>query len=92
MSEHSIEQHLVRQVSARGAWCVKGENTVGFPDRIVLASHGRVAFVELKAPGGRFRSVQRRVCHGLKALGFRVEVLYSNEDVDAFVEDFFGGV
>ncbi len=90
MSEHSIEQRLVRACRRHGAWCVKGENTVGFPDRIVLASHGRIVFIELKGSSGRFRSVQRRVCHGLKALGFRVEVLWSNEEVDAFVEDFFG--
>ncbi len=92
MSEHAIEQHLVRQISARGAWCVKGENTVGFPDRILLASHGRVAFVELKTPGGQNSVVQKRVQRALRSLGFRVEVLWSREEVDEFLEDFFGGI
>ena len=91
MSERSIEQYLVRRVRANGAWCIKGENVVGFPDRIVMASHARIAFVELKdGNSGRFKSIQRRVCHSLRSMGFRVEVLWSKEDVDAFIEDFFG--
>lgn len=89
-SERSIESRLTRAARARGAICLKGENAPGFPDRVLLAAHDRVAFIETKAPGGRLSEAQKRWHRALRALGFRVEVLWSAEEVDAFVEEFLG--
>jgi hypothetical protein len=44
----------------------------GFPDLVLLAPGGRVAFVEVKAPGGRLSDRQRE-CHAMLArLGHNV--------------------
>jgi hypothetical protein len=77
MCERDIEQHLVTAVKAAGGWCPKfispGAN--GMPDRIVLMPGGRIAFVEVKAPGKKPRKLQIRRHVRLRHLGFQVFVL-----------------
>lgn len=87
----SVETRLVSGVEERGGWCPKSEKIcAGFPDRVVLASHARIVFVETKAPDGKLAPLQARVHKALRALGFRVEVIWSPAEVDAFLEEFFG--
>jgi hypothetical protein len=62
----------------------------GPPDRILLGSGGRVVFVELKTKGGRLFKWQKRNHKKLRALGFRVEVLWTKEQVRAFVPSLVG--
>lgn len=52
---------------------------------------GRIFFVELKAPTGRLSAVQEVVHHRLSSLGFTVVVLYSIDEVDAWVAQIVGG-
>lgn len=61
MNEHHIEQALKHGVEAAGGICWKlvSPGTNGVPDRICIM-HGRVVFVELKAPGRQPRSIQAR--------------------------------
>ena len=47
----------------------------GMPDRIVLLPKGRLAFVEVKAPGEKPRPLQLARHRLLRALGFQVYVL-----------------
>ena len=56
MREKTIEQKLVRMVLHRGGICPKfiSPGYDGVPDRIVLFPGGRIAFVEVKAPGKTF--------------------------------------
>ena len=60
MREKYIEQKLVSEVKKRGGICLKLASTGldGIPDRLVLMSKGRVAFVELKAPKQKPRKLQ----------------------------------
>jgi len=44
----------------------------GVPDRLVLFPGGKVAFVELKAPGKKMRPLQVRRAGQLRMLGFQV--------------------
>jgi hypothetical protein len=44
----------------------------GVPDRLVLLPNGKMAFVELKAPGKKMRSLQIKRKRQLEALGFSV--------------------
>lgn len=71
MRERDIEQILVREVKNLGGRAYKfvspGNN--GVPDRIVVFADGRVAFVELKAKGGRPTKQQLIQMRRLRDLG-----------------------
>lgn len=92
MLESAVERALVKGARARAAWAVKmtPAGHAGFPDRIILAPDGRVAFVELKRPGGRVRPLQEATIRRLRALGFRVEVLDRPGQVRAFLNEWLG--
>lgn len=86
--ERDIEDRLVRTLTERGHLCLK-LHTPGFagvPDRLCLLQGGRVAFVELKAPGCKPEPHQRRRIALLRELGFLVEVLDTLAGVEHFVE------
>ena len=77
MLEKKIEQKLVKAVKKEGGLCLKfvSPGMDGMPDRIVLMPGGRIAFVEVKAPGKKPRPLQLRRHEQLRELGFRVSVL-----------------
>ncbi len=77
MREKQIEQKLVHAVKDLGGICSKlvCPGMDGMPDRIVLLPHGRIGFVEVKAPGKRPRPLQLSRHRLLRRLGFRVYVL-----------------
>ena len=53
MREKIIEEKLTKTVKQNGGVCWKftSPGMAGVPDRIVLMPGGRIAFVEVKAPG-----------------------------------------
>lgn len=61
MRESIVEKKFAAEVKKRGGLAVKfvspGFN--GVPDRLVLFPGGRMAFVELKAPGETMRPLQQ---------------------------------
>ena len=75
--EKEIEQKLVTEVKKMRGICPKwvSPGLNGVPDRIVLLPDGKIAFVELKAPGKKPRALQRRRHAELRHLGFQVYVL-----------------
>jgi hypothetical protein len=74
MLEKSIEQKLKTAARNMGGLALKfvSPGTDGVPDRIVLLPGGRVAFIELKAPGKPLRPLQVKRKRQLEALGFQV--------------------
>jgi len=85
--EKRIETKLVEGVESAGGLCIKFPPLFfrGFPDRIVLMPKGRITFVEVKRPGEGPTNIQLKVHRKLKALGFRVEVIATHEDVEGFL-------
>ena len=83
MAEKQIEQRLVTAVREAGGWCPKfiSPGTNGMPDRIVLMPGGRIAFVEVKAPGQKPRKLQIRRHLRLRYLGFQVFVLDDPDEI-----------
>ena len=77
MREKTIEKKLVDEVRKRGGIAPKlvSPGFAGMPDRIVLLPEGRMAFVEVKAPGKAPRPLQESRHRLLRMLGFRVYVL-----------------
>lgn len=74
MRESVVERKFVTEVKKRGGLAAKfvSPGLDGVPDRLVLFPGGKVAFVELKAPGEKMRPLQVRRAKQLTALGFPV--------------------
>jgi hypothetical protein len=62
----------------------------GVPDRIVLLPHGRIVFIELKAPGKKLRAMQEYRAKELRALGFDVRVIDSIDKIKLFISEVIG--
>ena len=89
MLESKIEKRLKRQVEKIGGLALKftSPGMAGVPDRLVLLPKGRIAFVELKAPGKILRPLQLKRKEQLEALGFKVYVIDSYKKIDEFIEE-----
>ena len=77
MRERELERKLVQAVKATDGICPKfvSPGFDGMPDRIVLLHHGKLAFVEVKRPGQKARSLQAARHKLLRQLGFQVFLL-----------------
>ena len=60
------------------------------PDRMVLMPEGRIAFVEVKAPGEKPRPLQLARHRLLRRLGFRVYVLDSEKQITRIIDEIGG--
>ena len=83
LRERDIERRLVSEARERGGMAVKlvSPGIDGLPDRLVLMPDGKMAFVELKAPGRKPRPVQRVRIRQLVAMGYGVYVIDSVDHI-----------
>lgn len=89
MEEKKIESKLVKAVKHSGGMCLKfvSPSFAGVPDRIVLLSGGRIAFVETKATGKDMRPLQRKRKWQLEKLGFKVYCLDNEEKIEEILNE-----
>ncbi|MEY8762499.1 MULTISPECIES: VRR-NUC domain-containing protein [Clostridium] len=89
MLESKIENKLKIEVKKRGGMALKfvSPGLAGVPDRIVLMPKGKVAFVELKAPGKKMRVLQLKRKKQLETLGFKVYLIDSFKAVNDFIQE-----
>ena len=92
MRERDIERKLVERVKKEGGMCLKltSPGNSGVPDRLCLLPGGGIAFIELKAPGKKPRPLQVRQIQKIRELGFRVEVVDSEEGIQGLMEGLNG--
>jgi hypothetical protein len=86
--EAKAEAHLVESVKLIGGMCPKfiDPSRRGAPDRMVMLPGMPVYFVEMKKEKvGKLSGWQSRYHDDLRALGHKVWVLWSKEDVDEFL-------
>lgn len=92
MLESVIESRLRQEAKKRGGMALKfvspGMN--GVPDRIVLMPGGKMAFVELKAPGKAPRALQEKRIRQLRRLEFLVYVLDGTERIGGILDEIQG--
>ena len=89
MREKTIEQKFRAAVKAAGGLAVKfaSPGFDGVPDRLALLPGGRMAFVEVKAPGKKPRPLQLARHRQLRQLGFKVYVLDDEEQIGGMVDE-----
>ena len=89
MREKTVEQRLVETVKESGGICPKftSPGFDGMPDRLVLLPEGRMAFVEVKAPGKKPRKLQTARHRLLRRLGFKVYVLDNPNSIGGILDE-----
>ncbi len=87
MREKEIEKYLREEIKKLGGIAYKftSPGNSGVPDRLVLLPWSVMAFVELKAHGGKTTAIQDRQISRIQKLDFDVYVIDSKEKVDDFV-------
>lgn len=88
MREKTTEQKLVKAIKNIGGVAPKfvSPGFDGMPDRIVLLPGGRIAFVEVKAPGCKPRPLQVSRHEMLRKLGFKVYVLDDERQIGGIID------
>lgn len=89
MNEKLIERKLRESVKKLGGIALKFSSSYhrGMPDRIVLMPEGRIAFAELKTTGKKPTELQKKAIAELQAMGFKAEVIDSQEVLNKFLEE-----
>ena len=89
MREKIIEQKFRAAVKNAGGLAVKfvSPGLDGMPDRLALLPGGRMAFVEVKAPGKKPRPIQEARHRMLRRLGFQVYVLDDEKQIGGIINE-----
>lgn len=89
MREKTLEQQLTQAARRMSGIAPKfvSPGLDGVPDRLVLLPGGKIAFVEVKAPGKLLRPLQVKRKRQLEALGFRVYVIDSVEPIQRIIRE-----
>lgn len=89
MREKTIEQKFRKAVRESGGMAVKftSPGLDGMPDRLALLPGGRMAFVEVKAPGKKPRPLQEARHRMLRRLGFLVYVLDEEGQIGGIIDE-----
>ena len=89
MREKTIEQKFRAAVKTAGGLAVKftSPGFDGVPDRLALLPGGRMAFVEVKAPGEKPRPLQLSRHKLLRRLGFKVYVLDDESQIGGIIDE-----
>ncbi len=92
MREKNIEQKFAHAIKAAGGIAPKfvSPGFDGMPDRLVLFPGGKLAFVEVKAPGRKPRPLQLARHKHLRRMGFKVYVLDSGEQITHIIDEMGG--
>ena len=92
MTEKQIELKLIKETKKQGGLALKfiSPSLSGMPDRLLLFPGGRLAFVEVKAPGEKPRALQLKRHGMLRRLGFRVYVLDDAAQIEQILKDVGG--
>lgn len=92
MREKTIEQKFTAAVKNAGGLALKftSPGFDGVPDRLALLPGGRMAFVEVKAPGKKPRPLQLARHRMLRRLGFKVYVLDDEKQIQQMISEIGG--
>lgn len=90
-SEKKLERSLKNSVEIElKGMCLKllSAHITGLPDRLCLFPGGRILFVELKTTNQKPRKIQLFMHRKIRALGFRVEVVDTSEQIESIIREY----
>lgn len=89
VNEKLIEKKLREEVKKLGGLALKFSSPYhrGIPDRIVLMPGGCTSFAEIKTTGKKPTLLQEKAIAELRAMGFKAEVIDSQDGLDKFLEE-----
>lgn len=87
--ESKLEKKLIKAVKSIGGLPLKfvSPGFDGVPDRLILISFGKVAFVEVKAPNEKPRKLQLARIRKIRSLGFKVYVLDDEKQIGGIIDE-----
>jgi len=87
-SEKYLEKALADFIKSEGGECRKfvSPGHIGVPDRLCFLPRGMLFLVETKSTGDKTRPSQVREHERLKALGFKVFVVSTEQELTQFKE------
>jgi hypothetical protein len=90
VNEKILESKLAAAIRALGGCSLKlwSVSVTGLPDRIVLMPEGVIRFVELKSTGKKPSPRQTIVHNQLRQLGFAVDVIDTEQQLQQFINQF----
>ena len=89
--EKKLERSLKNSVEIKlKGMCLKllSAHITGLPDRLCLFPGGRILFVELKTTDKKPRKIQLFMHRKIRALGFRVEVVDTSEQIESIIREY----
>lgn len=88
MLEGPVEDRLIRETKKIGCECWKftSPGRRGVPDRVVICPGKLLEWAEAKRPGGKPEPLQSFVHGILAALGWKVWIIDTYEEVDEFIK------
>jgi len=89
MRESEIEKTLTLEVKKYGGLALKfiSPGMSGVPDRLIMMKGGKLAFIELKAPGKKMRPLQIKRKRQLEALGFLVYCIDDKKQIGGVLDE-----
>ena len=89
MREKVIEQKLAAAIKKAGGIALKfvSPGFDGMPDRLLLLPDGKIAFVEVKAPGKKPRPLQLARHRLLRKLGFQVYIIDNADQIGGMLDE-----
>lgn len=89
MLEKQLEAKVGRYALSRGVLYYKFTSPArrGVPDRLLVAPHNRIGFLELKTPNGRLSALQLHEIQRLSINGARVCVANTFEAAASFIDE-----
>jgi len=87
-----LEQALIKEVKKRRGLALKfiSPGMSGVPDRLILIKGGKIAFIELKAPGKKMSPLQIKRKRQLEALGFLVYCIDDKKQIGGVLDEIEG--
>jgi len=88
MLEKELERKIVAHCKRNGVLCYKfvSPGRSGVPDRMLVFPNGRVAFAEIKVPGGRVSALQQHELKQLRQRGLPADVFWDFESFSSWLD------